>query len=152
VLLRAADTSKTEPEYLDNATEFLVRGNLIVEGTAVRPVVFEPLPAEPGAEPGGRWGGLIFDGGEGELSHCRIVGAETGVTLLEASPTIVDTRIIDVRQGVAIYRGSAPRLIRVSVTAADGAVACWPGSAPTLDAVEAVAGERRPWLRRVLQL
>ncbi len=74
VLVRPADTTKTEPEYLDNATEMLVRGRLLVEGTASRPVIFEPLPAEPGAESDSRWGGIIFDGGGGEIRHARLTG------------------------------------------------------------------------------
>jgi hypothetical protein len=141
ILVRAADTTKTEPEFLDNATELLVRGRLVVEGTGARPVVFEPLPAEAGADPEGRWGGLIFDRGDGQLRHCRIAGADTAVTLLGSSPSIVDVQISGVRQGVAVHRGSAPRLLRVGVQSAEGAIALWPGSAPTLEAVQAVAGE-----------
>jgi hypothetical protein len=141
VLVRGADTSKTEPEYLDNATELLVRGRLVAEGTDDRPVVFAPLPGEADGERGVRWGGLIFDGGAGELRHCRISGAETGLTLLGSSPTISDTSIVDVRQGVTILGASAPRLLRVTVNAAEGGVSCWPGSAPALEAVKARAGE-----------
>ena len=141
VLVRAADTTKTEPEYLDGATEFLVRGRLLVEGTADRPVVFEPLPAVADAGETSRWGGIIFDGGEGEIRHGRIAGAETGVTLLGSSPLISDVEINDVRQGVAIHRGSAPRIARVSVLAEEGGFACWPGSSPTIEAVVARAGE-----------
>jgi hypothetical protein len=141
VLVRPADTTKTEPEYLDNATECLVRGRLLVEGTADRPVVFEPLPVEGGGEAGARWGGIIFDGGGGEIRHARLAGAETGVTLLGSSPTIADTGIAGVRQGIAVHRGSAPRLLRVTVAAEDVGVACWPWSSPSLEAVDSRAGE-----------
>jgi hypothetical protein len=140
VLVRPADTSKTEPEYLDNATELLVRGRLLVEGTASRPVLFEPLPVA-GPEGDSGWGGIIFDGGGGEIRHARLSGAETGLTLLAASPSIADTLISGVRQGVVIHRGSAPRLTRVSVQAEEGGIACWPGSAPTLERVDVRAGE-----------
>jgi hypothetical protein len=141
VLVRPADTTKTEPEYLDNATEFLVRGRLLVEGTAARPVIFEPLPAGAGGDAGSRWGGIIFDGGEGEIRHARLTGAETGVTLLGSSPSLSDLALAGVRQGIAVHRGSAPRLLRVSVDAEGGGVACWPGSSPFLEAVEVQAGE-----------
>lgn len=141
VLVRPADTTKTEPEYLDNATEFLVRGRLLVEGTAARPVTFEPLPVEAGGEGGSRWGGIIFDGGGGEIRHGRLAGAETGLTLLGSSPSISDFTISDVRQGVLVGRGSAPRLRRVSVRAEEGGIACWPGTNPTLELVDAAAGE-----------
>jgi hypothetical protein len=141
VLARPADTTKTEPEYLDNATEFLVRGRLLVEGTAKQPVVFELLQVEGGGEAGTRWGGIIFDGGEGEIRHARLTGAETGVTLLGSSPTIADMEIAGVRQGIAVHRGSVPRLLRVTVAAEDVGVACWPRSGPSLEAVDARAGE-----------
>jgi hypothetical protein len=143
VLVRPADTTKTEPEYLDNATELLVRGRLLVEGTASSPVVFALAPPEPGAaaEPDVRWGGLIFDGGGGEVRHARISGADTGVTLIGASPALADLAVSGVRQGIAVHRGSAPKLARVVVDAQEGGVSCWPGSAPELDAVQAAAVE-----------
>jgi hypothetical protein len=141
VLVRPSDTTKTEPEYLDNTTEFLVRGRLLVEGTPSRPVTFGPLPVEAGGEAGARWGGIFFDGGGGELRHCRLTGAETGITLLDASPAMYDLVVSDVRQGIAVHRGSSPRLARVSVQAAEGGISCWPGSSPTLERVDAAAGE-----------
>jgi len=141
VLVRPADTTKTEPEYLDNATELLVRGRLIVDGTASRPVTFEPLPVEAGGEDGARWGGIIFDGGDGEIRHARLTGADTGVTLLGSSAAISDLAVSGVRQGIAVHRGSAPRFTRVSVQAEEGGISCWPGSSPTLERVDAVAGE-----------
>lgn len=141
VLVRPADTTKTEPEFLDNATEFLIRGRLLVEGTAARPVVFEPLAVEAGGEAAVRWGGLIFDGGEGQIRHGRLSGAETGVTLLGSSPSIADLLISGVRQGIVVHAGSAPRLARVTVAAEDGGVACWSGSSPILESVTVHAGE-----------
>jgi hypothetical protein len=141
VLARPADTTKTEPVYLDNATELLVRGRLLVEGERGRPVSFEQLPAAPTDPPGARWGGIIFDGGEGEIRHALIGGAETGLTLIGASPGVADVAFSQVRQGIAIHRGSAPRLSRVTVLADDIGVACWPASSPVLERVEVVARE-----------
>ena len=141
VLVRPADSTKTEPEYLDNATELLVRGRLVVEGSASRPVVFEPLPAESGAGGELRWGGIIFDGGAGEIRHARLSGADTGLTLIAASPLIADVSIAGVRQGIAVHRGSAPHLTRVAVRAEEGGITCWPGARPVLEAVDARADE-----------
>lgn len=141
VVVKPADTTKTEPEYLDNATEILVRGRLLVEGSAKRPVVFEPSTAGGAEEENVRWGGVVFDGGQGRISHARISGAETGLTLLDSSPAILDLRISDVREGVAIHRGSAPRIVRLRVNAQVGGVSCWPGSSPDLEGVEALAAE-----------
>ena len=141
VLIRPADTTKTEPEYLDNATEILVRGRLLVEGTASRPVVFEPLPVAGAGDDESRWGGIIFDGGSGEISHGRVSGADTGVTALESSPAITDVSITGVRQGLSLHRGAAPQLTRVAVDADELGIACWPGSSPTLSGVDAAARE-----------
>jgi hypothetical protein len=141
VLVRPADTTKTEPEYLDNATELLVRGRLLVEGTASQPVVFETLAAGSSGDGETRWGGIIFDSGTGELRHARLSGADTGITLLESSPVIADVAIAGVRQGIAVHRAAAPRLTRVSVRAEEGGIACWPGSLPVLAAVAVQAGE-----------
>jgi len=140
ILVRPADSAKTEPEYLDNATEVLVRGRLMVEGTASRPVIFEPLPVEAAGDGESRWGGIIFDGGEGEIRQAHLSGAETGLTLLGASPSIADLAISGVSQGIVVHRGSAPHLTRVSVNAEDGGIACWPGSSPTLESVTVRAG------------
>lgn len=140
--MRRADTTKTEPEYLDNATEILVRGRLLVEGTEERPVLFEPLPGEGAAgeeEPG--WGGIIFDGGEGSVRHCRVAGAETGITLLDSSPLLDGVAVEGGRTGIAVHRGSSPRLVRVRAFAAETGIACWAGSAPALDGVDARGAE-----------
>ncbi|HEY5998371.1 MAG TPA: right-handed parallel beta-helix repeat-containing protein [bacterium] len=141
VLVRPADTTKTEPQFLDNATELLVRGRLIVEGERDRPVSFEQIPPAPGETAGERWGGIIFDGGEGEIRHARLSGAETGFTLIGSSPALSDVAISGVRQGLAAHLGAAPRLLRVRVDAEDVGVACWPGSSPALEDVAASAGE-----------
>jgi hypothetical protein len=144
VAVRPADTTKTEPQYLDNATELLVRGRLLVEGTAESPVTFEALPGDPAAAADAataRWGGIIFDRGEGAVSHCRITGAETGVTMVAASPRLTDVTVDEVRQGIAIHGAAAPVLTRVRVRAAEGGIFCWPGSSPQFDAVDAAAGE-----------
>ncbi|HWR97411.1 MAG TPA: hypothetical protein VN317_03245, partial [Candidatus Methanoperedens sp.] len=141
VLARPADTTKTEPEFLDNATELLVRGRLVVAGEPDRPVSFEQLPAAPGDPPDARWGGIIFDGGEGEMHQARIAGAETGLTLIGASPSFSDLVVSGVRQGIAIHRRSAPRLARLTILADDIGVACWPGSSPALEALAVTARE-----------
>jgi hypothetical protein len=143
VRVRPADSAKTEPEYLDNATEILVRGRLIVEGTEERPVSFEPLegaapPEDPTASP---WAGIILDGGAAEVRHARVSGAETGFTLLAASPALSDVLVERARTGIAVHAGSAPRLARVRILARETGIFCWPGSSAELDAVDASGAE-----------
>lgn len=138
VRVRTADTSRTEPEFLDNATELLVRGRLLAEGTAEARILFEP--SEKGEE--SRWAGILFDGGEGSIIRTGISGAETGVLLLDASPLLADVEITGVRHGIMIGGGSRPRLERVTVDAREGGIYCWEGSAPELLGVNARGTER----------
>ena len=64
------------------------------------------------------------------MRHGRITGAETGITLLGSSPSISDLAISGVRQGIAVHRGSAPRLTRVSVHAEEGGISLLAGVEP----------------------
>jgi plastocyanin len=136
-----ADTSRTEPEFLDNATEILVRGRLIVKGKESFPVTFEPAGgAASGEDPG--WAGIIFDGGGGELRHSRVSGAEHGLLLLSASPRIDHLRVRQVKHGIMMYGLSHPKITSSVVEAEEGGIYCWRGSAPELAGVQASAGER----------
>lgn len=142
VAVRRADTSRTEPEFLDNATEIVIRGTLDVEGTAAGTIRFEPLPDENGDGGEGRaWGGIIFDGGGGTIRHALIAGAENGIVFIGASPSIANTVLREVRRGLMIHGGSAPRIESSAIHSEDGAVYCWSGSSPVLRNVEAYSAE-----------
>jgi len=141
VRVRRADTSRTEPEFLDNATEVLVRGRIKALGTKAEPILFEPEVASEGGD-SPAWAGILFDGGEGKLVHCRISGAERGALIIGASPLLQDVDIRSVRQGIMIHGTSRPLLERVSVEAAEGGVSCWRGSAPRMTGLRVRAGER----------
>jgi len=142
VLVRPADTTRTDPEYLDNATEILVRGRLLVAGSAEHPVLFLPVPgAEPPEPDAPAWGGIIFDGGGGRVAHAAIAGAGTGVTALRSSPRLEDVDIEGGRFGVAVGPGAAPELRRVRVRALETGIVCWPGSRPRLEEVDATGAE-----------
>lgn len=138
IVPRPADTSRTEPDFLDNDTEILVRGRLVVEGARGRPVVFEP---NEDAGPDGSWGGIIFDGGGGSVRHARIVGARTGVTCVGASPALADLEIAGGRFGIAVHAGSSPAVRRATVRAAETGVVAVAGSSPLLEGVDADGAE-----------
>lgn len=80
VTVAAAESTKTDPEYLSPLTEITVRGRLVVEGTAGAPVVFS---GEGGKA--GEWAGIIVDRGTAELADCRVSGAETGITVIDGA-------------------------------------------------------------------
>jgi hypothetical protein len=141
VRILRADTGRTEPEFLDNATEILVRGRLVSKGKDAARIVFAPAaPSGSGEEPG--WAGIIFDGGEGELRHSRVTGSEYGLLLLSSSPRLENVRVDGVKHGIMIYGPSRPVIRATSVEAAEGGIYCWRGAAPDLDGVRSEAGER----------
>jgi nitrous oxidase accessory protein NosD len=141
IRVRTADTSRTEPEFLDNRTELLVRGRLIAEGKADALISF--AAAGPPGEAGGRsWAGVIFDGGEGRISHCRISGSEYGVLLLSSAPRLEEVRITGVRHGVMLYGPSTSRMEGITVEADEGGIYSWAGSAPRISGSSFRGGER----------
>jgi plastocyanin len=136
-----ADTSRTEPEFLDNATEILVRGRLVVKGKEGALVTFEPA-AGPATGDDSGWAGIIFDGGGGDLRHSRIAGSEYGLLLLSASPRIDHLQVEGVKHGIMMYGQSRPKISSSGFEAEEGGIYCWRGSAPELQRVRAVAKER----------
>ena len=136
-----ADTSRTEPEFLDNRTELLIRGRLLAEGKDDALISF--AAAGPPGEVGEKsWAGVIFDGGEGRIRHCRISGSEYGLLLLSASPRLEEVRIDGVRHGIMMYGASAPRMEGVTVEADEGGIYSWAGSAPRISGSSFRGGER----------
>jgi len=136
-----ADTSRTEPEFLDNATEILVRGRLVVKGKESSPVTFEPAGgAASGENPG--WAGIIFDGGGGDIRHSRVTGSEYGLLLLSASPRVEHLQVQEVKHGIMLYGASRPKISSSTIEAEEGGIYCWRGSAPVLEGVLARAQER----------
>ncbi len=141
IRVRIADTSRTEPEFLDNRTELLIRGRLLAEGRADAPISFG-LAGLPGEDDEGRWAGVIFDGGEGKIRHCRISGSEYGLLLLSSSPRLEEVKISGVRHGIMMYGPSAPRMEGVTVEADEGGIYAWAGSAPRIGGSRFRGGER----------
>ena len=80
VMVRTAESTKIDPEYVSRFTELTVRGRLVIQGEEGRGVRFAPLPTKAGKA--GRWAGIIVDQGVVQAAHCRMTGAENGVSLL----------------------------------------------------------------------
>ncbi|GLI38589.1 right-handed parallel beta-helix repeat-containing protein [Geobacter hydrogenophilus] len=78
VRVAAAESTKTDPEYLSPLTEITVRGRLVVEGTDAAPVLFSGEGKKTG-----EWAGIIVDHGTATLLDCRITGADAAITVID---------------------------------------------------------------------
>jgi parallel beta helix pectate lyase-like protein len=116
VKVLAAESTKTDPEFLSPLTEITVRGTIRVEGTAEAPVRFVP-------ETGGRsdeWAGLLLDGGEAYVRHCTISGADSAVYALNGTGELRDCLITGNRFGITLPGASGNLLLeRCRVTQND---------------------------------
>ncbi|HZV82346.1 MAG TPA: right-handed parallel beta-helix repeat-containing protein, partial [Geobacteraceae bacterium] len=77
----AAESTKTDPEFISPLTEISVRGRLKIEGTHKDPV---KLLSQDGKS-GGEWAGVLLDGGEADISNCIISGAESAIYAHDAA-------------------------------------------------------------------
>lgn len=96
-----------------------VRGHLTAAATPDHPVEFSSLNDEPGGE---YWQGLTLEGAQArvELAHCRLLGADTAVTLRGGAAALTDC-VIE-RTGRAALRaeeGASLTLTRCSISEGD---------------------------------
>ncbi len=101
VRVEAADSTKTDPEYVSHRTEITVRGVLRVRGEEKNPVLFGS------ATPGGEdllnaWGGIIIDAGTAEIARAVVSGAETGITVLHGTLTASGLSLVENRYGMLV--------------------------------------------------
>ncbi len=113
VRVQRAKSTKTDPEYLSALTEITVRGSIAVEGSSSSPVFF--LGDGDQGAPG--WAGIIVDRGKADLNSCRIMGAETGISVLNGMLRMQNSLVTRNRYGLAVSGGDS------SVTMVGGAVA-----------------------------
>ncbi|MEP0845033.1 MAG: right-handed parallel beta-helix repeat-containing protein [Phycisphaerae bacterium] len=96
-----------------------VRGRLIVAGTEDRHVELTPLSDESGRD---YWLGIEVAGGQGavEMSHCRIAGADTALSLKGGKAVLRACAILRAGQ-TAIYaeRGSSLALVGCAISDSD---------------------------------
>lgn len=98
IRVSAAESSKTDPEYLSPLVELTVRGVLRAEGTVQAPIRFSS--AEGRKE--GIWAGILIDGGTAHLRACRIEAAETAVHLLNGVLEMNDSALTGNRYGLVL--------------------------------------------------
>ncbi|UFS70321.1 right-handed parallel beta-helix repeat-containing protein [Geomonas sp. RF6] len=98
VKVGAAESSKTDPEYLSPLTEITVRGVLRAEGDERHPILFQA----GGERKESAWAGIIVDGGESRLAACRIESAESGVYLLRGRLRIDGSTVTGNRYGIVL--------------------------------------------------
>lgn len=151
-----AEGTQIDPEYFSSLTELLVRGRLVIEGTAERPVRFtiveRPEPAEIA------WAGITFDAAAtGAIRHAEIERAETGVRCVDSSPELVGNLIRRCRYGVIAQAASHPKILDNRIEDGEGGIFCWRGSNPYLKGNHIsghdeegvfVDADSRPWLDR----
>ncbi len=132
ILVRRAEFTKIDPEFLSSMTELLVRGTILIEGTADAPVVI--APEEPASADDPAWAGLLLDNVRASsVKHARINGAESGLLLVAAELVLTDCRLEQNRYGLVIQGGS-PLLERNQISNGEGGLFIWNGATPTLNA------------------
>ena len=102
IRLAAAESTKTDPEYMSPLTEITVRGVLKAEGTAASPVRFSTTAMGNV----GIWAGIIVDGGVAYLKSCRINHAETAVYVVAGTLRLDDCDLAKNRYGLVIAGGT----------------------------------------------
>lgn len=108
----AAESTKTDPEYISPLTELTVRGTLRCEGTETGPVTFS---GEAGTA-AGSWAGILVDGGTADLSFCTLQGAENGVQVFSGDAVLRRSMLRENRYGmVAGGRGSRVTLTGTAI-------------------------------------
>ncbi len=98
VQVHSAKSTKTDPEYLSPLTEITVRGTIVVEGSPSLPVFFLGADDQGAHE----WAGIIVDNGKADLNSCRIMNAETGVSVVSGMLRMRDSLISRNRYGLSI--------------------------------------------------
>ncbi|RII26422.1 MAG: hypothetical protein CXR31_10675 [Geobacter sp.] len=91
----AAESTKTDPEYVSPLTEITVRGVLRAQGTSNSPVEFSGEEKRAGS-----WAGIVVDQGTAVLEGCRIEHAETAVHVFDGNLRLKDSIIRENRYGV----------------------------------------------------
>ncbi|HEY5672488.1 MAG TPA: NosD domain-containing protein [Malonomonas sp.] len=139
ILVVASDSTKIDPEYLSKEIEVLIRGRLLAQGTAARPIRFA-LDSTDNSD--SLWAGLQFVASEGSLlEHLRIEQAETGVLCLDSSPQLNYVSILRSRYGILLQQNSQPLISDSQLLDGEAGLFCWDQSAPLLQRTE-ISGNR----------
>lgn len=136
----AAESTKTDPEYLSPLTEITVRGVLKAEGSDAAPIrIGGVTPGTPGT-----WAGIMIDGGSARLGHCRIEDAEAALHLLSGELQLDRSTLRGNRYGlVAQGKQSRVRLAGSSIRENDYGVSLFDGALFTEEGGQVAANRKR---------
>jgi hypothetical protein len=84
VTVKPAENTRIDPEYISHRTEILVRGTLLVNGTAGDRVLFSSSSDHISEN----WAGIIVDGGQATISHADLRQAEAAVTVFSGKAVL----------------------------------------------------------------
>lgn len=128
IYIQPSDSTKIDPEFLSRETEILIRGSLQAIGTAVLPITFRPVTADPSAI---LWSGLqLVNAEQIQLTHVVVEQAEAGVLCLNASPQIRSLQVLRSRYGMLLQQQSAPQITDSLFANGEAGLFCWDQSTP----------------------
>jgi len=109
IRVAAAESTKTDPEYISSMTEITVRGRLLADGKKEAPVTFN-LSGDMSST----WAGIIIDGGKAVMRSSVISDAETGIYLLKGALSLIDSHLTRNRYGLTIQGQDAAAEVRTT--------------------------------------
>ncbi len=101
VLVKASESSRTEPEYLSPLTEITVRGRLEALGGAGGKGIEIVLP---GRSRTNEWAGIFVDGGEVVLRGVKVSGADSALSVIRGRAVVSGSEFSGNRYGVTLRR------------------------------------------------
>lgn len=113
IRVNPAESSKIDPEYMSHRTEILVRGSLLVDGTAENRVVF----SSGSNEESDYWAGIIIDGGQARINHADLGEAETGVTVFSGAAVLNYCRLKNNHYGLVGQGANSSLKINATIVA-----------------------------------
>lgn len=97
IRVAAAESTKTDPEYISPLTEITIRGKLKVEGNDQALVEFMGQENRLGS-----WAGITIDQGVAEMHSFRVSNAENAIQVFDGSLQMVKATLRDNRYGLVL--------------------------------------------------
>jgi len=109
VRVAAAESTKTDPEYISSLTEITIRGTLKVEGSDTNPVEFSGEENKAGS-----WAGIVIDQGTADLRFVRMKNAETAIHVLDGILRLKEATLQNNRYGLVVQGNKTQALVEDS--------------------------------------
>ena len=97
IKVAAAESTKTDPEYLSPLTEITIRGTLMVEGNDQTPVEFSGQESRVGS-----WAGITIDQGSAIMHSFSVKNAENAVHVLDGNLQMQGATLKNNRYGLVL--------------------------------------------------